>query len=279
MLLRKEFLGQELLRIQLPRLRMPRQLVRWRFLQLSLLVLCTTLLSGCITTETGGLPAPASDEKRLRAQLALARAFLSEREYDRAREPLDKALKIDSDSVETHVLFAVLSNGEGEPGIAEKYYKRAVKLGPDNAQALSNYGSFLISKRRAEEALPLLRRAVEDPGYPQRSQAYENLGIASLKVDDTEGAQLAFARAVSLDRTQARSNLELATMAYGDGDHVDAQELYNNYRKNARQTPRSLCLGMKIAAGLDDQDGVASHAIALKNLYPDSRQAKNCKVP
>ncbi len=248
-------------------------------LKLPLIMVSAFLLSGCVTTHSGGLPEPAPTERRVEAQLALARAFLSERDFERAREPLDRALKLNAESVEAHVLYAVMSNGEGEPEIAEKYYKKAIKIGPKDAQALSNYGSFLISKRRAEEAVPLLKRAVEDTGYPLRSQAYENLGIAQLRTGDQTAAQLAFARAVSLNREQARSNLELADMAQANGDHVDALEFYKNYRSNAKQTARSLCLGMRIAASLDDQDSVASHAIALKNLFPNSRAAKNCRVP
>lgn len=236
-------------------------------------------LGGCVTTQSGGLPAPAPKETRVQAQLDLARANLSERNYDRAREPLERALKIDPDSVEAHVLYAVLSNGEGEPEIAEKYFRKAVKLGPEDAQALNNYGSYLLASRRAEEAVPLLKRAVNDPGYPQRSQAYENLGIALLKIKDIDSAQRAFVRAVSLNGDQARSSLELADMAYDKGDYVDALELYNGFRDNARQTPRSLCLGMKIAAQLKDRDSVASYALALKNLFPKSSQARNCKVP
>ena len=248
---------------------------RWRLFA-GLLVLLAA--GGCVTTQSGGLPAPAPKEARVQAQLDLARANLSERNWDRARDPLERALKIDPNSVEAHVLYAVLSNGEKEPEIAEKYFQKAVRLGPENAQALSNYGSFLIAADRASEAVPLLRRAVEDPGYQQRSQAYENLGIALLRTDDVTGAQRAFVRAVSLNRDQARSSLELADMAYANGDYVDALELYNGFRENARQSPRSLCLGIRIATALEDRDSVASYALALKNLFPKSSEAKNCKV-
>lgn len=247
----------------------------WRLLAVALTVV---LLGGCVTTQSGGLPAPAPKEKRLQAQLDLARANLRERNYERARDPLERALKIDPESVEAHVLFAVLSNGEGEPEIAERYFRKAVKLGPEDSQALSNFGSYLIAAGRPEEALPLLKRAVKDPGYVQRGQAYENLGIASLLTGDTDGAQRAFVRAVSLNPDQARSSLELAEMAYGRGDYVDAQDLYLGFRRNARQTPRSLCLGMQIASQLKDRDSVASYALALKNLFPNSSQAKTCRV-
>ncbi|MEM1230070.1 MAG: type IV pilus biogenesis/stability protein PilW [Pseudomonadota bacterium] len=233
---------------------------------------------GCVTTETGGLPAPAAKERRVQAQLDLARALLSERKFDRARDPLDRALKIDDESVEAHVLYAVLSDGEGEPEIAEKYYRKAIRLGPENAQALSNYGAFLIARARTDEALPLLERAVQDTGYVLRSQAYENLGIARQLLGDRAAAQMAFARAVSLNRGQARSNLELAEMALADGKAVDARELLNNYRAVASQTPRSLCLGIQAAQQLGDADSLASNTIALKNLFPDSTEARRCTV-
>lgn len=249
------------------------------FCQLPVVALLTLLLvGGCVTTQSGGLPAPAPKETRLQAQLDLARANLRESNYERAREPLERALRIDPDSVEAHVLYAVLSNGEGEPDIAEDYFRKAVRLGPENSQALSNFGSYLIARGRPEEAVPLLQRAVQDPGYLQRSQAYENLGIASKRTGDLDGAQRAFVRAVSLDPNQARSSLELAQMAYNNGDYSDAQDLYEGFRRNAKQSARSLCLGMQIAGQLDDRDSAASYALALKNLFPDSSQAKNCSA-
>ena len=254
-----------------------RSMISFRQLPVASL-LALLLLSGCVTTQSGGLPAPAPKETRLQAQLDLARANLREGNYERARDPLERALRIDPDSVEAHVLYAVLSNGEGEPDIAEDYFRKAVRLGPENSQALSNFGSYLIARGRPEEALPLLKRAVQDPGYLQRSQAYENLGIASKRTGDLEGAQRAFVRAVSLDPNQARSSLELAELAYKNGDYADAEDFYNGFRRNAKQSARSLCLGMQIASQLEDRDSVASYALALKNLYPNSTQAKNCSV-
>ena len=249
------------------------------FHQSSCIALLTVLLmGGCVTTQSGGLPPPAPKETRVQAQLDLARANLKEGNYERARDPFERALRIDPESVEAHVLYAVLSNGEGEPEIAEDYFRKAVKLGPEDSQALSNFGSYLIASGRPEEAVPLLKRAVEDPGYLQRSQAYENLGIANMRVGDASAAQRAFVRAVSLNPNQARSSLELAKLAYTNGDYTDAQDLYDGFRRNARQSARSLCLGMQIASELDDRDSVASYALALKNLFPNSAEAKSCSV-
>ena len=88
----------------------------------SVKALCLVLmlaLGGCITETTGGLPPPLPDEERVRANLDLARGYLGKRDWIRARSPLDRALEIDPNSVETHVLLGVLFEGQGDPALAE----------------------------------------------------------------------------------------------------------------------------------------------------------------
>ena len=87
-------------------------------------------LTACVTESTGGLPSPAEDNIRLKAQLDLARGYFASQDWSRARPPLRRALEIDPRSVEAHVLFAVLSEREDEPQAAEGYLKNALKIDP-----------------------------------------------------------------------------------------------------------------------------------------------------
>lgn len=237
------------------------------------------LLAGCVTESTGGLPGPAETEDRVRAQLDLARGYLENRDYGRARPPLMRALRIDPRAVEAHVLMAVLNEAENDSDLAEEHYRSALRIDPANSQALNNYGRYLYREKRYAEAAQHLRKLVRDADYRARSQAYENLGLAELRLGNDEPAQQAFTRALLLNGTQARSSLELADMAYDQGDYSVAQERYDDFRRVARQTPRSLCLGMKLGQSAGDSDQLASYALALQNLYPNSREAKNCEVP
>ncbi|MEM9743670.1 MAG: type IV pilus biogenesis/stability protein PilW [Pseudomonadota bacterium] len=245
---------------------------RW----LAVLAVVGGLLGGCVTSQTGGLPQPAPKQERVRAYLDLARGLLNEGNLDRARDPLDRALALDPESVEAHVLKAVLSENTGETGIAESLYAQALRLDGDDAQALNNYGGFLLRQGRLEEALEKLRRSVEDPSYPRRSVAYENLGVAELSAGNQPAAKLAFARALSLDADLPRANLELASLEFAEGNSQIASDFYERYRLQARQTPKSLCLGINIARALGDRDRLASFSIALRNLYPRSEEAKRC---
>lgn len=236
-------------------------------------------LSGCITTHSGGkLPQPASQELRMKAQLDLGRGYLSSRNFERAREPIERVLEMNSRSLEGLLLLAAVEQGEGELELADATYKRALKLHPKNAQALTNYGGFLIRKDRVDEALPLLRTAVKDNTYYRRAQAFEYLGLAELAQKDRDAAEAAFKRAIEIDPEQSRSALELADLKFQDGELVVAAQLYQQYRDQAKPTPRSLCLGMKIGAARGDNDVEASSAMALKNLFPRSRQAYECQA-
>ncbi len=71
-------------------------------------LLVATLVGGCVTTHKGRLPQPASQELRMQAQLNLARGYLGKRDFDRAREPVERALAMDSRSAEALMLLAAV---------------------------------------------------------------------------------------------------------------------------------------------------------------------------
>ena len=243
------------------------------------LVTVLVSLAGCVTESTGGLPDPAPPASRVNAQLDLARGYLEQGNMERARTSLNKALEIDSRSVEAHVLLGVLNAAESEWGVAEQHFKTALSIEPKDAMALNNYGSFLYSRGRYEEAVRYLAVLVQDTDYRARSQAYENLGLAQLKVNEKKAARESFSRALQLSFSQPLSNLELSQLAYEDGDIESASTYYDSFRAMAQQNARSLCLGMKIAQAERDTDSMASYALALNNLFPDSPEATECVVP
>lgn len=234
---------------------------------------------GCVTQSEGGMRDPATPETRVQAQLDLARGYLEQGNTERARKALNKALEIDSRSVEAHVLLAVLNAAEGEDDLAERHFKTALGMAPRNAQALNNYGSFLYAKGRYQEAVQHFRTLVKDTDYRARAQAYENLGLAELRIGDVQSARESFSRSLQLSFAQPQASLELAQISYDAGDYQSASEYYDGFRSQARQTPRSLCLGMKLAQQAGDTDRMASYALALNNLFPDSAEASECIVP
>jgi type IV pilus assembly protein PilF len=233
------------------------------------------LLAGCVTESTTSR-APASKEVQLQAHLDLARGYLEQGDAVRARDPLERALQIDPRSAEAQTLMGIFYQGQNEPALAERHFKRALQINANHAQTLNNYGTFLYGQGRYQEALVPLRRLTRDPEYRGRAQAFENLGLAELVVGNTREAKDAFERALTFNGQLPRSNLELAQLSFDLGDYEAANRFYDAFRSRARQTPSSLCLGIRIAHQAGDEDRRASYEIALRNLHPDSGEATRC---
>ena len=85
--------------------------------------------------------------------------------YPKAREHTEKALELDPDAAEAHLLLAFLQHGyEWRHDAAERSFRRALELNPNLARAYLWRGGFLSSRGRHDEALASTRRALElDP--------------------------------------------------------------------------------------------------------------------
>jgi len=235
-------------------------------------VLLLTLLTGCVTTETGGLPKPSSQDERLKAQLDLARGYLEQRDIARARRPLEQALEIDPTSTDANVLMATIYQVEGEDDLAEAAFKKALRYASDNAMARNNYGTFLFAQGRYEEARKNLLVAVKDTAYVNRAQAYENLGLTERRLGLDADAEKTLQRALMLNSAQPRSLLELSEIYFEQGNYPLSKQYFDTFAGMARQNSKSLWLGIRLSRIFEDRDAEASQALALKNLYPGTEE-------
>ena len=216
---------------------------------------------------------PASRSERLRAQLDLADGYIEVGDLARARTAVDRALELDGRSWEAHDLYGRIYQLQGDAELAEEHFRIAVRAAPGESRVRNDYGVFLYQQSRYADAVEQLRRAAADPDSGNRPVAYENLGLASLAAGDRTEARNAFARAVMLDARRAVSLLELAELAFEDEDYAQSASWYRRYRDvAARQTPRSLWLGVRLARLARDADAEASYALQLRNLYPYSQE-------
>ena len=236
------------------------------------LVLAAACLTGCAsgTPDSPGVRAPVAE--RVQAQLDLARGYLERKDFTRAREPLQRALSLNPDEVEAHVLAGVLHEREQEVELAERHYQTALKIDPTDPQALNNYGAFLYGQGRLQAALDPLRRAVQDAGYRQRAQAYENLGFAELGLGRIGSARFAFERALELGGSQPRSSLELAAILYSQQNYGGAESRYHEFLEYAGDTTRSRCLGLKLGSVQGATQKSMHHAAWLQRKFPEAMQ-------
>jgi eukaryotic-like serine/threonine-protein kinase len=105
-----------------------------------------------------------------RAYVAIAQAWNNwgpegPEKLPNAKAAIDKALSLDPDLAEAHLLRAQIAEGSWNWSQAEQEYKRAVQLNPNSADAHDAYGHYLDAMGQLDEGMKQYRLAQElDPG-------------------------------------------------------------------------------------------------------------------
>ena len=138
------------------------------------------------------------------------------------------------------------------------------------AEIHNNYGAFLYSQGRLNEAYRQFAIAADNVSYSSRSRAYENMGLVSQNLGRLSQARQHFEKALKLNGSLARARLELATILEEQGKSREAWGHYQVFTRLAGQNEQSLKLGIKLAKANGDSSAAASYSLQLERLYPSS---------
>jgi len=229
--------------------------------------------TGCVTHTETVFTDPPSPERALEKRVGLARQYIGEGNWEDAKRNLKAAARIDPNNAEVHEAFALVFQSTGEQELAEENFKKAIRLDKKFSRARNNYAAFLFSQARFEEAEQQLEAVIKDPLYSARPQAFVNLGLCRLQLFDNTGAEEAFVRALSMERTNSIALLETANLRFEAGDYPAAEKYYGVYRTAVRQqSARGLWLGIRLARQNGDHNAESSYALALRNWFPQSAE-------
>lgn len=235
------------------------------------LPLLVALLVACVQT-TYPKKKRVDKEKAMESYINLGMAYLDRNERDAARRNFEKALEIDSGSHEAHNGMALLFQLNGEMGLAEQSYKRALKEKRSYTQARVNYGVFLYRQQRFQEAYERFEEAANDLTYDRRALALAYVGQTAQKLNNGDRAKSAFEHALNIDTQLPLPMIELAQISFDEQDYASAKRYLTQYEKVAKPSPKSLLLGIRIERIFGNRDKEASNALVLRNLYPYSKE-------
>ncbi len=149
------------------------------------------LAMGCATGSAAGTP----DAERSFREFQLAASLREEGQTASAIEHLHKAIDLDPDNAEAHLLLGFIQMERQAYPNAEEHLSTAIALlekqkggGSTLAEARNIYGLCLIELERYDEAIVVLRESASDELNTAPHLAWGNLGLAQFELGEYQEA-------------------------------------------------------------------------------------------
>ncbi len=231
------------------------------------------VLTGCVSQQQ-----TQKDQENIRARARahtdLGAAYYQQNKLDVALEEFSLAADIDP-------TFGFAFNGLGlvnaalkQDEVASQNFKKAIALEPTNSEAHNNYGNFLCARGRYNEAVDEYLLAVKNPLYSTPAAAYTNAGICSVRKKDTRNAEIYFGKALEIEPLSNLAAFQLASLQFQRNEAALAYKTIENLLVN-NPSADVLLLAVKLANKINLKDAEKKYRMQLKELYPNSIQAKS----
>jgi len=169
-----------------------------------------------------------------KADLALGVILIVQGESDAGQARIQRIAALPLPiAADAHALLANEASKEGRYEDVAKHLAQAIEIKPDDIVLYVKLGRSLIAQERFEEAVPILETAVELE--PEAGAAWLNLGRAFVHLDRPSDAELCFQRALEIDKRNLHALWYLARLVAGRDQKEEANALYEEAAKVATQ--------------------------------------------
>jgi len=232
-------------------------------------VLTILLVQAC--ASSGGLPTNSAEASQFNAQLGAQ--YLKRGELEQAREKLTKALEQDDDNALAHVTYAELQYRVDDQDSANRHFKRALQLEPDEAEHRNSYGIYLCEVQRYDLALAQFQSAADNPYYETPEFALDNAGLCMLDAERLDDAEGYLREALRVNPKFANAYLHMAELMYRHERLTVAEAYFDRHNVYAANSSESLWLGYQIKRDSNDNIGSQNYASQLLDEFPASEEA------
>jgi len=162
-----------------------------------LAVIIFLALTGCVSTGNN-----IDKSKMAEGYSQKGLAYLQDRNYELAAVEFNRSIQTDSSNKVSFYYLGVISDMQGRPEEAIKYYKEAISLDGDFSEAYNALGAVYSKQQKWGDALKNYKKALENKLYTTPHVPYLNMGRVYMAQKDYTKAVEAYRdakRYVSLD--------------------------------------------------------------------------------
>ena len=163
-------------------------MVRTLHRSMFVVLLLALLTVGCVT------PTPRGSQAEVHYLLGVA--YLQEENPTRALDEFLKAAALNPNHADIQAGLGQAYQLKGAFNEAERHYRRALQLRPNDPTLENNLGSLFLDMKRPEQALPLFEKAAATLTFTRPEAALTGIGIARAMQGDHLGALGAYRQAL-----------------------------------------------------------------------------------
>ena len=237
----------------------------------SLLILLALVATPCLAYETPEGDT-AADAARINARLGIE--YMKQGQVAIAREKIDKALQQNPRDPGVQMSAGLLYEQLREPKVAERHYRQALKLEPDNPEAQNALGAFLCRNGQAKQGEEVFLEAARNPLYRTPEVAYTNAGVCARRNGRLDKSEEYLRLAVSQRAQYSEALLQMAGVSFERGNFLQARAFLQRYLGMAPASAEVLLLGYQVEKALGDAAAADDFAGRLRHQFPNSPEAR-----
>ncbi len=233
-------------------------------------VLLAALLASTLTFADGATPRELAQTRAL-----LAIEYMKIGNMRVALENADQSIKFDPTFQAGYLARALIYMQLGVDTEAEAAFNRALKLDAANPEVNNNFGWYLCSRGRYEEAIARFDRALADPLYQSPQSAMVNKAACLVRMDQRPLANQWLLAALRRAPNDSAALRELLNLSLLDKNVTLATFYYERLKFDERRmSPAELMMGIRLARLKQDQAMETRLADYLKTRFPDTGEAQ-----
>lgn len=235
---------------------------------LSVTIFASLLLGACAsgTKELG----TSKEESPGDLYVRIAAEYYRLGEIEPALQNAQKALEEDSDNAQAHNVLATIYQRLEQNELAEKHFRAALQLAPQDPYTLTAWGNYLCERRKFSEAETQYEKALANPLFSAPWIAEANAGVCARKAGRSAKAEQHLRSALSANPRYATALYEMAELEYSRSKYKSARNYLDRLFKIRGYTPKSLLLGVQVERKLGSRKRARNYEKLLRKRFPDT---------
>jgi type IV pilus assembly protein PilF len=242
--------------------------------------LLACLLAACVTsTKDGGKPLKqeSAQDSAAKYNVQLGTAYLQQGNFALAKEKLERSLKQNPKDPDVHTGLGLLYDRTGDPKLADRHFREALRLAPDKPDLSNNYAIYLCKNGRVDEGVERFDAVASNKFYRTPEVAYTNAGVCLRTAGRLDEAQQRFMNAIKARPNYSEATVQLAGLYVEREQIAEARRVVDTYIGAFRPNPDVLLAAVNVARAAKDRMSEEKHARTLRLEFPDSAQARALK--